>query len=285
MVVSPGAPASAAAPPELVHIDDDEAKKRRSSEREKERPRDKDREKGRSRDRDREREREKERSREEREKGRSRDHGRSRSRSRERDRSEGRRRSGGGGFDYSQPRAGRVRRFIYFPSGSTVTVTVDFVIPVGSSGASITFSPSITFVPTTITRHEYGSHEGRSFAADRSRLLDTVGDAFRQVGLDGRACLQRLMCEVSGAPRHRDGLLGEVVNTVLLGGDSADNEVGTETGTEVALFSNSTRPAGDGWSSQLFDAEELAEARMHGSFHGDCSERYGSCPVSIFNII
>ena len=105
------------------------------------------------------------------------------------------------GRSWREPRASRVRRFIYFPDGSTITVTVDFVIPLGDSGASLTFSPAITFTPTTIARasygghgdgygdhgggygsHEdrYGGHEARSFAADQSRLLDTIRDGFKQ---------------------------------------------------------------------------------------------------------
>ncbi|XP_043199038.1 uncharacterized protein LOC122368833 [Amphibalanus amphitrite] len=185
------------------------------------------------------------------------------------------------GRSWREPRAGRVRRFIYFPEGSTITVSVDFVIPLGDSGASLTFSPSITFTPTTIARATYGEHGpgARSFAADQGRLFDTIQDGFKQVGLDGSACLQRLVCEVSGAPRHQDGLLGEVVNTVLLQDYADVNE--NMVGTDLTVFKNSSSSYD---KPKNFRSDDVKAARLHGSSHGNCSERFSTCPVSMFNI-
>lgn len=76
----------------------------------------------------------------------------------------------------SGKRSDRWRRFVYFPTGSTVQVSVDFNLPIGTSGATVTVSPSITFTPTTII----GRYHHHRRISERIGMLNMATDAFSQ---------------------------------------------------------------------------------------------------------
>ena len=73
----------------------------------------------------------------------------------------------------------------------------------------------------------------------------------------------RTICEVAAAPRHADGLWGELTNVVMAASSSLGEELGE-------LVSPQYR--------DYLAAEELGRA-------GDCSSLHPACPTSFFSFI
>ncbi|XP_043208517.1 uncharacterized protein LOC122375760 [Amphibalanus amphitrite] len=98
---------------------------------------------------------------------------------------------------------------------------------------------------------------------ERSSVFSSIRAAFAQFGLDGTACLQRAVCETAAAPRHSDGLLGDLVTLTL----SPSREPVTSGASAVQL-------------APLLEAERRGwEAGTAG-----CVPYIERCPVSMFNM-
>ncbi|KAG7160266.1 putative DM4/DM12 family-like protein 15 [Homarus americanus] len=133
----------------------------------------------------------------------------------------------------------RVRRFLSFPTGSVLSVTPKLTIPFVSkfdgyiTGSQLYAFPIDLRLPNstlrlrskdrdeeTMSYASYGSSDHAGYVRRTGRALDDqriTGFAFlRQlmdnVGLDGRQCLLRAVCEVGEEPVADLGITGELIN-------------------------------------------------------------------------
>ncbi|XP_026320859.1 uncharacterized protein LOC113230960 isoform X2 [Hyposmocoma kahamanoa] len=89
---------------------------------------------------------------------------------------------------------------------------------------------------------------------ERALLYGMVEDLFESIGMSGRECLLRTICEIHAHPLHNFGFFGEVMKL---------------------FFSPSKSP----FSSLL---QEYVEAQKAGETGGECWPYYRLCPKSIF---
>ncbi|KAG7204225.1 hypothetical protein KM043_002055 [Ampulex compressa] len=89
---------------------------------------------------------------------------------------------------------------------------------------------------------------------ERALLYGTVEDMLSGLGLNGKACLLRAICEVQGHPLNNFGLIGEMMKL---------------------FFTASKSP----FANLL---EEYVEAENRGKFHGECWPYFKDCQKSLF---
>ncbi|XP_015585055.1 uncharacterized protein LOC107262908 isoform X2 [Cephus cinctus] len=89
---------------------------------------------------------------------------------------------------------------------------------------------------------------------ERALLYGTAEDMLSTLGMDGKACLLRAICEVQGHPLDNFGLLGEMLKL---------------------FFTASKSPF-----AHLL--EEYVEAEKRGKLHGECWPYFKNCPKSLF---
>ncbi|XP_012272033.1 uncharacterized protein LOC105695238 [Orussus abietinus] len=89
---------------------------------------------------------------------------------------------------------------------------------------------------------------------ERALLYGTAEDMLSTLGMDGKACLLRAICEVHGHPLDNFGLIGEMLK----------------------LFFTASR------SPFAYLMKEYVEAENRGKSHGECWPYYKACPKSLF---
>ncbi|XP_037789434.1 uncharacterized protein LOC119584880 [Penaeus monodon] len=216
----------------------------------------------------------------------------------------------------------RQRRFLAWPSGSTLTVTPAFSIPVASDDfQSVSMYLALPFIldlpdaplrlikseSTTASPYGYGSyantadtrydssnsngdsnhlgygtgssytsyggyeqfnhyygddsHYGgfgkRSIDSHRQAGFNVIQNGLENMGLPGKSCLLRTVCEVAREPVTDLGVVGEILNL---------------------LFA-----AGYGEGSEAMHEYVVAEEK--GRREGDCEGRYNECPLGVASLI
>ncbi|XP_050738896.1 uncharacterized protein LOC127009662 isoform X2 [Eriocheir sinensis] len=172
----------------------------------------------------------------------------------------------------------RVRRFISFPTGSVLTITPKLTIPwVDELGGYVTGAqlyafpvdlelPNGTLRLRTNYKDDYMSMDPVSYGSydSQSRLGRTLdhqrvtGFTFLQelmetVGVAGRACVLRAVCEVAERPVEHLGLTGELIN----------------------LFFSA------GYGGRSPEVEEYVAAEESGRRGGNCEDLYPACPYRL----
>ncbi|XP_008545394.1 uncharacterized protein LOC103569710 [Microplitis demolitor] len=89
---------------------------------------------------------------------------------------------------------------------------------------------------------------------ERALLYITAEEMLSTLGMDGKACLLRAICEVQGHPLSNFGLIGEMLKL---------------------FFTASKSP----FANLL---NEYVEAENRGKIHGECWPYYKNCPKSLF---
>ncbi|XP_047739926.1 uncharacterized protein LOC125178982 [Hyalella azteca] len=114
-------------------------------------------------------------------------------------------------------RSSRVKRdMFYFPLGSSLTFQFKLVTPVYSdTSTSLTTDLRLEVKFKLPNRATNGRRKRRSIAEDRSALYRSIIALVDETGLQGRACLQRAVCEAAQGPLIENGLLGEILTLLL----------------------------------------------------------------------
>ncbi|CAL4071017.1 unnamed protein product, partial [Meganyctiphanes norvegica] len=114
----------------------------------------------------------------------------------------------------------RKRRFIDFPTGSTISVVFTMTVPTEgfSDSGSLTMTNTLTFnLPNTTDIEFFGfgrSDSGYHNGAERNDLYSHMEEFLTGMGYDGHACTLRTICEVAEMP-FEHGLVGEAINVML----------------------------------------------------------------------
>ncbi|KZS11988.1 Uncharacterized protein APZ42_023177 [Daphnia magna] len=200
---------------------------------------------------------------------------------------------------------GRLKRsVILLPANTSITVTFDLSMPVRALASQAGFYnmrvPFRFFIPTydqltsfyTESREDDGNQIDQIHRQEQERANDERRFIYRSMesllssfGIDGMACVQRAICELSEAPIGHNDLLGNTLSLLL-------------TPPKVADFGKWILGNRDATGSHKMDQEECiacevidesyedeyVKAYHHGK-QGDCLHRYGSaCPISFFSI-
>ncbi|CAL4073820.1 unnamed protein product, partial [Meganyctiphanes norvegica] len=109
----------------------------------------------------------------------------------------------------------RKRRFIDFPTGSTISMKFTVTIPTEGFADSGSFSGinTLTFnLPTTEDVENFGIGRAlNTLGHSRQDLYRSMEDFFNGMGYDGHACVLRGICELAELP-FEHGILGELIN-------------------------------------------------------------------------
>lgn len=104
----------------------------------------------------------------------------------------------------------------------------------------------------------------RAFSTSRADVYEKLEGMIERLGLDGEACVNRLLCEVTAHPMVGGGLMGDLFNLIIRGRDKASGEE-----AKSSMRKEKER--------QYQIARRLGEEKA-------CWKLGNSCPVSIFNI-
>lgn len=150
----------------------------------------------------------------------------------------------------------RTRRFVPFPTGSTISLATTLSIPIQAIGqaSDLALSNTLTFdLPTSsVTGRSYQSRK-----ADRFHIYSQMEHFLEDLGYNGHACTLRTLCEIAEAP-FEHGLYGEIINLVL--------------SASVTPHENS-----------VYD--EYMTAEYYGQNYGNCEAIYSDCPKSVLDIM
>merc|ERR1712029_755702 len=155
-----------------------------------------------------------------------------------------------------------------FPTGSIFTVMPAFIIPFVPFGIWELRMPigwSMNYLVERFNGYDDGSltpgrSQARSFANQQMDFYSWIsGFLSNTLGLDGKACIQRLICELAEAPVKERSLMGEILHRIV-----------------------EPRREGDGSSATV---NEYQEAEDQGRVFGRCFDKYGVCPLTVRRIL
>jgi len=167
-----------------------------------------------------------------------------------------------GGYYNGSTAASPYKRVFNAPSTASpfkFTASFSLKIPISELSTSLTMSVPFSFeFPST------ASSSGRSFGGHERGDVYTALEKYisSSAGVNGHACLLRAICEVSLAPKHNDGLVGDAVNMLL------------STGTTLASITKEDETI-----------REYVEAQDHAQNTGTCNSYHKECPMSFFNLV
>ncbi|GAB6030955.1 hypothetical protein CHUAL_007779 [Chamberlinius hualienensis] len=137
--------------------------------------------------------------------------------------------------------------WFHIPEGTKWEMTHAFTIPL-STLTEITVN-----VPLTYTFNSTASEE-RSLSDEQLDIFSTIEDTLQSVGLDGKSCLLRAICEINENPYRDFTLIGEVI---------------------MLLLRPRHRVESRGFLYDYYKAEDVGRRR------GKCWQTYYKCPLSI----
>ncbi|XP_042892068.1 uncharacterized protein LOC122266400 [Penaeus japonicus] len=113
------------------------------------------------------------------------------------------------------------------------------------------------------------SRQGSGWNLELGEMAANLEDMVAMLGMDGRACIQRAVCELAATPSIKpQGFVGEMVQIFV-----------RRILTESRGSSNETDEAAVPQQGQY------SEAGHYGRREGTCWERYSLCPHSLFSLL
>jgi len=154
----------------------------------------------------------------------------------------------------------RKKRSVIFPTGSDLSFDVGLSIPISAlSATSTTFDIGVPFTYNLPNSTASLVYTGRKMEDEHSAVFEMAEDLLNKFGIDGKACVLRLICELAeskGLPYN--GLMGRAIETLFLIDYGMSN------------------------TDRLY---EYISARMYGEHTGDCLTAYPQCPFSAFQLL
>ncbi|XP_068202952.1 uncharacterized protein [Palaemon carinicauda] len=106
-----------------------------------------------------------------------------------------------------------------------------------------------------------------------NQMMEDIEDFVSMLGVDGKACIKRFVCEMAASPSlNLRGFVGEVVHIIIrrISEDSFNEDMDNEINDSEKPFPSNG---------------EYVKAGERGKKHGDCWSVYPECPISIFNLV
>ncbi|KAK7085909.1 hypothetical protein SK128_018154 [Halocaridina rubra] len=185
------------------------------------------------------------------------------------------------GSGLSVPRHRRRRTIMWELIGDVIT-TLDmrFIFPLLEVHEKSVFRIEVVLFYDQGMPYFIFNNNGR--AADDAILpmLWNLEDIISILGIDGKACLERAICEVASSPDlYVHGFVGEVVNIMLrhITKDSTYDDT-QKPNFEEEVYNWS------GHKNTTFSRGDYIKAGEYGRKYGDCWRAYSDCTVSLFDI-
>ncbi|XP_042878691.1 uncharacterized protein LOC122257467 [Penaeus japonicus] len=103
----------------------------------------------------------------------------------------------------------------------------------------------------------FGGYGRRSIDSERRAGFAIIQNGLDNLGLPGRACLLRAVCEIAEEPVDGLGAVGDILNLIFAAGYGEGSE----------------------------EMQEFAVAEERGRREGDCEGRYSECPLSLAELL
>ncbi|TRY75491.1 hypothetical protein TCAL_14555 [Tigriopus californicus] len=144
-----------------------------------------------------------------------------------------------------------------FPEGSLFLLTPSLLIPFIPFGVFEYRFPIGVFMNYIIERLNGYKETGRHFQNDQYDFFTWAEDMLTNtMAIEGRSCIQRLICEISAHPIDHLSFLGDLIHYLI-------------------------EPRQGGARSM----DDYLEAQLIGHRTGECAHRFRRCPFSILNLI
>ncbi|KAG1701741.1 hypothetical protein GQR58_004662 [Nymphon striatum] len=157
------------------------------------------------------------------------------------------------------------------PFNSRIYLLISAISPQASAfnsvfrlnGTMFTIRPMVE-IPMPSTKPQYLKGLFRfTFPTIRKILISPQMMRFRRdtsglnsVGIAGAQCLSRLICETSSTPQHHEGLIGDILDMLIM------------------IVPENKERRRDYW-----------DAHSHGLMNGNCQQQYKGCPISIYSMV
>ncbi|XP_057367337.1 uncharacterized protein LOC130688377 [Daphnia carinata] len=205
----------------------------------------------------------------------------------------------------------KVRRSaLSLPTGSSLTVTMDLIIPVvpliNTTLTYLWFDLPLTFdLPTASTLNELYvslgflpeapkddndtdtsnelSHEfvdDQRANHDRRQIYQYAESFFQNFGLNGQVCVKRAICELAEAPLGSHGLFGKIFELLFL--PSTTREVQPQ--FNISPINVTSLPVEFHYLGQSIE-DDYTDAYLKGRKTSGCSIHFSACPISIFKLL
>jgi len=131
----------------------------------------------------------------------------------------------------------------------------------------VNFNVPINF---KVPLYEMTHISARDWNNEMQPALDDLEGIVSMLGLDGRSCVLRAVCEISESPFMRpEGIVGEMLEVFVNYLTMETPETNELNGGEVILSRR---------------RRDYHEATVKGRDVGGCEDHYSTCPISLFNI-
>ncbi|XP_054290939.1 uncharacterized protein LOC129005929 [Macrosteles quadrilineatus] len=164
-------------------------------------------------------------------------------------------------------------RYLVFPPGlgNKLQIICGFGVPIDAPRTSLTYGLILKtnyVLPTNATQFTdpYVAFARRGIGASRWHLYYTAEAVLSRLGIGGRSCLLRAVCEAAETPLHHNGLLGELLHILL-----------TPTSTEDEPIDSSVL--------HYYAAERYGRALLSNSSAAPCSQHYAACDTGLLDIV
>ncbi|XP_037791345.1 uncharacterized protein LOC119586685 [Penaeus monodon] len=115
------------------------------------------------------------------------------------------------------------------------------------------------------------AREGGGWNLELREMASSLEEMVTMLGMDGRACIQRAVCELAASPSLKPrGLVGEMVQIFV-------RRILTESRGDL-------NEIGEG-EKQAAQKGQYSEAGRYGRREGTCWQRYSLCPHSLFSLL
>ncbi|KAG1713936.1 hypothetical protein GQR58_002005 [Nymphon striatum] len=146
-----------------------------------------------------------------------------------------------------------MQRTFFITNNSIFSISSTLTVPVPSVSDNV--AAQFLLVMPSIS-YTISSPLSRSSVSDRRGVFSYIETFFEKFGINGRACLQRTICEVAEYPSHKNGLFGDMLDLVL-SFEYGENDI---------------------------EHDDYGLAQVTGKNKGNCGMIYSTCPISIFNL-
>lgn len=107
----------------------------------------------------------------------------------------------------------RMKRSFYLRNGTQFTFEATVVVPVPATSDFVDGEVRITL--PNVAYLVYTGFVARQLAQDQVNIFRAAEDGLSSMGLDGRMCILRTVCEVAANPSHALGLFGDVIDIIF----------------------------------------------------------------------
>ncbi|XP_046400878.1 uncharacterized protein LOC124167125 [Ischnura elegans] len=159
----------------------------------------------------------------------------------------------------------RNARYLLFPEGSSAGILVDLSIPVNglpleSVFISMNFESNYNLLDN-VTQLPQAYIDGNQFS--KRRAYDIAEGWLSSIGMNGKICLLRTICETAAKSLVLDSLAAEIINLIFTPSSSASEQL----------------------SQDILEAERLGRSLSTWDYDGgrsdvNCTKAYPSCPIS-----